>query len=203
MLPAVILAAGFSSRMGLDKALLQIPGGDWFLARLARTFASSGCSRLIAVAGPAGIDRIAAAAARDDLAIDLVLNPDPSRGQLSSLQEAIAVLDLGRTRGLLMCPVDLPLVTERTTRRVLDAWQQTGAPIVRPARGGRHGHPVLFDARVLPELIAADPSVGARAVVRAHGGEVCDVEVDDPGAFDDIDTPEDYRRVFGVAPRPQ
>jgi len=70
---------------------------------------------------------------------------------------------------------------------------------VRPARLGRHGHPVLFDARVLPELRAADLAAGARVVVRAHAAEACDVEVDDPGAFEDIDTPEDYFRVFGVA----
>jgi molybdenum cofactor cytidylyltransferase len=200
MIPAVILAAGFSTRMGRDKALLEIPGGGWFLARLARTFFSSGCTRVIAVAGPTAIDRIAAAAARDDLAIDLVLNPDPSRGQLSSLQAAIAAHDLRHARGLLMCPVDLPLVTEHTTRRLLDAWERTSAPIVRPARGERHGHPVLFDARVVPDLIAASPADGARAVVRAHRGEVCDVEVDDSGSFEDVDTPEDYRRMFGIAP---
>jgi CTP:molybdopterin cytidylyltransferase MocA len=57
---------------------------------------------------------------------------------------------------------------------------------------------VLFDARVLDELREADVSVGARAVVRAHAPEAHDVEVNDPGAFEDIDTPEDYRRVFGV-----
>ena len=81
---------------------------------------------------------------------------------------------------------------------MIGAWSRSGAPVVRPSRGGRHGHPVLFDARVLAELRAADLSAGARAVVRAHAAESLDVEVDDPGAFEDIDTPEDYRRVFGI-----
>jgi molybdenum cofactor cytidylyltransferase len=87
-------------------------------------------------------------------------------------------------------------------RQVLEAWARSGAPIVRPSWRGRHGHPVLFDARVLPALRAADVTAGARAIVRAHASEVCDVEIDDPGAYEDIDTPDDYRRVFGVDPGP-
>jgi molybdenum cofactor cytidylyltransferase len=198
MTPAVILAAGFSSRMGRDKALLAIPGGGWFLARLARTFLSAGCPEVITVVGPAAVDRIRDAAVRDGLPITLVLNPDPSRGQLSSLQEAMAALEPRAPRGLLMCPVDQPLVGEQTIRLVLEAWRRTGAPIVRPSHAGRRGHPVLFDARIHSELRAADPSAGARPVIRAHAGESSDVETDDAGAFEDIDTPEDYFRVFGV-----
>lgn len=195
--PAVILAAGFSSRMGRDKARLPIPGGGWFLSRLARTFLSAGCPEVMAVVGPLG-DEVHSAAARERLPIRFVVNPDPSRGQLSSLQEALAVLAGRAPRGLLMAPVDQPLIAADTVRRVVEEWSRSAAPIVRPSRAGRHGHPVLFDARVLDELRAADVSAGARAVVRAHAAEARDVEVEDPGAFEDIDTPEDYRRVFGV-----
>jgi molybdenum cofactor cytidylyltransferase len=97
-----------------------------------------------------------------------------------------------------MAPVDLPLVSPATVRAVVEAWERTGAPVVRPSYRGRHGHPVLFDARVFQELRAADLSAGARVVVRAHAAESCDVETDDIGALEDIDTPDDYFRVFGV-----
>jgi molybdenum cofactor cytidylyltransferase len=196
VIPAVILAAGFSSRMGRHKALLGLPGGGWFLSHLARTFLAAGCSQVIAVVGPAAMESVAAAAASDSLDVRIILNPDPARGQLSSLQAALSALEADRPRGVLACPVDQPLVTERTVRLVLDGWRRSRAPIVRPSRAGRHGHPVLFDARVLPELAAANASGGARSVVHAH--DTLDVEIDDPGAFEDIDTPEDYQRVFGV-----
>jgi molybdenum cofactor cytidylyltransferase len=194
----VILAAGFSTRMGRDKARLPIPGGGWFLSRLARTFLSAGCTEVLAVVGPLG-DEIHSAAARERLAVRFVVNPDPSRGQLSSLQEALAVLAGRAPQGLLVSPVDQPLIEVDTVRRVVEEWSRSAAPVVRPSCRGRHGHPVLFDARVLDELREADVSVGARAVVHAHATGAHDVEVEDPAAFEDIDTPEDYRRVFGVS----
>ena len=183
--------------MGRDKARLPIPGGGWFLSRLARTFLSAGCAEVVAVVGPLG-DEVHSAAARERLPLRFVVNPDPSRGQLSSLQEALAVLAGRAPLGLLVSPVDQPLVTADTVRRVMEEWWRSAAPIVRPLWQDRHGHPVLFDARVLDELRVADVSVGARAVVHRHAADAHDVEVDDPGAFEDIDTPEDYRRVFGV-----
>ena len=199
MIPAVILAAGLSSRMGRAKALLPVPGGDWFLSRLVRTFLSAGCSEVVAVVGEAE-EAIRSVANHERLRVHLVRNPDPSRGQLSSLHAALVWVAPDHPRGLMMAPVDLPLIAVPTVRAVIDAWVRTGAPIVRPSHGHRHGHPVLFDARVLPELLAADLSAGARPVVHAHRAEVCNVEIDDPGAYDDIDTPEDYRRVFGEEP---
>jgi CTP:molybdopterin cytidylyltransferase MocA len=193
---AIILTAGASSRMGRDKGLLPLPDGGTFLSRLTRSLLEGGCAEVVAVVGAAE-PAFRAAVERDRLPVRLVRNPDPSRGQLSSLHQALDDLAPRAPRAVMMAPVDLPLVTPETVRAVIEAWNRSGAPIVRPSRGGRHGHPVLFDARVLTELRAADLSVGARAVVRAHASESLDVEVDDAGAFEDIDTPEDYRRVFG------
>jgi molybdenum cofactor cytidylyltransferase len=196
MIAAVILAAGASSRMGRDKGLLRVPGGGTFLSRLVRSLREGGCTEVVAVVGAAE-DAFRAAVEREGVPVRLVRNPDPSRGQLSSLHEALDDLAPRVPRAIVMAPVDLPLVAPATVRAVIDAWERGGAPVVRPSQRGRHGHPVLFDARVLPELRAAGLSAGARVVVRAHAAESCDVEVDDPGAFEDIDTPEDYRRVFG------
>ena len=183
--------------MGRDKGLLPVPGGGTFLSRLAGSLLEGGCSEVVAVVG-VGEQAFRSAVERDRLPIRLVRNPDPSRGQLSSLHEALDTLAAPLPRAVVMAPVDLPLIAPSTVRAVIAAWAGSGAPVVRPSMGGRHGHPVLFDARVLTELRAADLSVGARAVVRAHAAESIDVAVDDPGAFEDIDTPEDYRRVFGI-----
>ena len=84
-----------------------------------------------------------------------------------------------------------------TVRAVLDGYRRTGAPLVRPEREGRHGHPVVFDRSLFDDLRRADPQRGAKPVVRAHAAEGLELPVGDDGAFEDVDTPEDYERAFG------
>jgi molybdenum cofactor cytidylyltransferase len=95
--------------------------------------------------------------------------------------------------------VDVPLVSAATVRAVLKRFRETGAPIVRPVRGDAHGHPVIVSSSLFGALRAADPAVGAKPVVRANASARGSVEIDDdPGAFLDIDTPEEYARVGEV-----
>ena len=82
-----------------------------------------------------------------------------------------------------------------TVRAVVERYLATRAPIVRPVRGDDHGHPVLIDRSLFDLLRHADPRVGAKDVVRAHASPLGDVEVDDDGAFIDIDTPVEYDKL--------
>jgi CTP:molybdopterin cytidylyltransferase MocA len=54
----------------------------------------------------------------------------------------------------------------------------------------------VFKRAAFDALRRADPSVGAKAVVHAMAVE--DVEIEDPGVVEDVDTPADYERLFGV-----
>lgn len=205
--PGLVLAGGRSSRMGRPKALLPA-GAETFVGRIVRTLHEGGVREVVVVAPSPGLaDRIRAALARHAPAPRVVVNPDPSRGQLSSLLVGLAAVDGApadprRIDALLVTLVDVPLVTAATVRALLDRYRRTGAPIVRPARpaGPGHGHPVLFGRALFAALRRADPAAGAKPVVRAHEARAEDVVVDDPGAFTDVDTPEDYRRAFGVPP---
>ena len=94
--------------------------------------------------------------------------------------------------------VDVPFVNADTVRAVIDRYHQTHAPIVRPVRGQEHGHPVLIDRSLFDAVRRAEPSGGAKLVVRAHASASGDVQVDDDGAFRDIDTVEEYERVLGA-----
>jgi len=180
--------------MGRPKPLLPLAGHETFLSRLVRVLREGGADEVVVVLGcEAGTVRAAIEAAR--LPVRVVENPRYADGQLSSLVAALGVVDRPGVTGVLVTLVDVPLVSAATVRAVLDAYRRTNAPIVRPARDGRHGHPVLFDRRVFGELRQADRSVGAKAVVRAHGPQVLDVPVEDEGAFLDIDTPEEYERL--------
>jgi CTP:molybdopterin cytidylyltransferase MocA len=192
MLPGVILAAGDSTRMGFPKALLLTRDGRPFVAAIAETFARAGLTGIFVVTGRDHA-RIADALSPETLPVtpQVVRNLDPSRGQLSSLLIGIDQLPADAP-AVVVTLVDVPLMTAETVRLVVSEWRRTGAPIVRPAIGERHGHPVVFDRRLFQELRQAPLGVGAKAVVRAHGAEIVNVQVTDTGCLVDVDTPADY-----------
>jgi molybdenum cofactor cytidylyltransferase len=202
MIPAIVLAAGRSSRMGRPKALLTIgPAGETFLQRILRVLDEAGVNETIVVVGPesplvAG-PGTAQAQAMPPLPTRVrpVVNPDPGRGQLSSVLEGLRLADRPGVTGVMVTLVDVPLVSAATIRALLAAHEARHARITRPVRGGRHGHPVIVDRSLFDDLRGADPSLGMKAVIHAHESSVVDVEVDDDGPFLDVDTPLDYERL--------
>jgi molybdenum cofactor cytidylyltransferase len=200
VIPAIVLAAGRSSRMGRPKATLPLGDGDTFLSRIVRTFEAAGVDEIVVVVGH-DADAIAASLAAMALRVRLVTNPDYDRGQLSSLVAGLAAVDRPEIAAALVTLVDVPLVTADTVRAVLQRYRETQAPIVRPTSGGSHGHPLLIDRSLFNALRDADPAVGAKPIVRAHVSAVGEIEIADQGAFTDIDTDEEYRRLVISRPR--
>ena len=193
MIPAIVLAAGKSTRMGRPKAMLPLDSGDTFLTRIVRTFASAVEDVVVVVGHDA--DAIVSSLTAPDLSARFVDNPDYEQGQLTSLIAGLRVIDRPGVVAALVTLVDVPLVSAATVRAVVDRYRQTHAPIVRPVRGGEHGHPVLIDRSLFDAIRHADPALGAKPVIRANVSTAGDVEVDDDGAFADADTPEDYERL--------
>lgn len=196
MIVGIVLAAGASSRMARPKALLPI-GTDTFVTRVVRTLAAAGLDDVVIVTGDQ-TEAVRSAVAEAGLRARTIENPRRAEGQLSSVLAGLAIADRPGVDAVLVHLVDIPLVRTATVAAVIDAFVATGAPIVRPVAGGRHGHPVLFARRVFDELRRADPSAGARTVVHAHAGDALDVAVDDDGACRDIDTPGDYTTLIGA-----
>jgi molybdenum cofactor cytidylyltransferase len=181
--------------MGRPKASLAIDDRDTFLTRIVRTFLEAGVPDVVVVVGH---DREAIRASFDGrgLAARFVENADYDRGQLSSLQAGLLAIDRPGVSAALVTLVDVPLFAAPTVRTVLDCYRTTGAAIVRPTSGTRHGHPFLIDRSLFGEVYAADDTSGAKPIVRAHASAAGDVAVDDEGAFVDIDTVADYSRVL-------
>ena len=188
---AVILAAGKSTRMGRSKALLPIGTGETFLARLVATFRAAGIDDVVVVAGHEA-SAIVDAVERGGADARVVVNEEYEAGQLTSVLAGLRAVASPRVAAALVTPVDVPLVAVSTVRALVDRYRETRAPIVRPVRGGHHGHPVLIDGALFEQLRALDPSQGANVVVRAHASAEGDVVVDDEGAFADVDTPAAY-----------
>lgn len=197
---AIVLAAGASARMGRPKAALPLgAAGETVLSTGVRALLSAGVPRVVIVAG-AHPGAIREAWPVPDPRVEIVDHAGWEAGQLSSLLAGLAALG-EPPDAVLVTLVDVPLVMPATIRAVVEAWRASRAPIVRPARGDEHGHPVLFDRALFDELARADLSTGAKPVVRAHAAATLNVQVQDEGAFADMDTPEDYERLRTLARR--
>jgi len=182
--------------MGRSKALLPVPDGRTFVRCLSEALWSGGVAEVL-VAGRPEDTALRTEVARLDLPVRFVENGDADRGPLMSILAGLLLADHPGVHGLLVTPVDLPLVTAATVSALLARFHSTKAPIVRAVHGGAHGHPVVFSRAVFGELRGADPALGAKAVVRAHADTLVNLEVPDPGVLTDIDTPDEYERVFG------
>ena len=196
MIRAIVLAAGASSRMGQAKAALPLgQTGETVVGRVVRTLLSGGVPDVTVVAG-AHIDAVRMAMPSHEPRARVIEHAGWQLGQLSSLHAGLDAIDGPLLEAALVTLVDVPLVLPSTVAAVIAEWRRSRAPIVRPASGDRHGHPVMFDRSVFEDLREADVNVGAKAVFAKHRLHIVNVEVNDPGAFEDIDTPEDYERAL-------
>lgn len=195
VIPGLVLAGGRSSRMGRAKATLPLGSGETFLTRIVRTFLDADVDDIVVVLGHEP-EPIVESFAASGLPARFVVNADYDRGQLASLVAGLGVIDRPGVAAALVTLVDVPLVSAATVRAVVARYRETGAPVVRPTSGARHGHPLLIDRSLFAELRAADPASGAKSIVRAHASVAGDLPIADEGSFLDVDTVEDYERLL-------
>ncbi|MCX6587291.1 MAG: nucleotidyltransferase family protein [Acidobacteria bacterium] len=173
-LTGVVLAAGASRRMGFPKTQL-LWHGETYLARLVRLFGE--CSEVVVVLR----EQVAVPGAR------VVVNPDPERGMLSSLQLGMAVAP----GPVLFTPVDFGHVRAATIRGLVAAYH--GQPVFNPRCDGRRGHPTLISQQTARALLAMAPTANPKDLLQTLPPAWFDC--DDPGILRDVDDPEAYRRV--------
>jgi molybdenum cofactor cytidylyltransferase len=192
---ALILAAGESSRMGQDKALLQYQGHP-FLEVIIGNLRQVGIDRILVVLGhhAAEIQQSSVLAHAE-----VVVNENYRLGQTSSLQAGLRALDLPATDGVLLCLVDHPAVQPEVIGRLLLARKESGAPVVVPVYRGRRGHPVFIARALFKELLALETSEGANSVIRNYRDSTYWLDVDQEGVLQDVDRPEDYQRLVATS----
>ena len=192
----IVLAAGQSTRMGQPKALLPCPpAGRTFVTQIIHVLREGGVDT-IAVIGRVNDPDLRREIAAAVPPVCYVENPSPELGQLSSVLAGVAFAEAQEAAGILVLPVDMPLIRPETVRAALGAFAAGDEPVLRATYQGGHGHPVIFGAAVFPALRRADPKAGARAVLHEDPSRVRNFEVDDPGVVRDFDWPTDYRGLF-------
>lgn len=123
-----------------------------------------------------------------------MVNPDPDRGQFSSLQIGLReVLNRGRDAAMITL-VDRPPANSATIQILRDAYAAAGSDAwaVVPEFSGKHGHPYVAGRELIEAFLQAAPTANARDIEHAHRQHIVYVPVDDPMVVLNINTPEEY-----------
>jgi molybdenum cofactor cytidylyltransferase len=187
----ILLAAGRGRRFdpsGARNKLLAPLASDEPVALASARAMLAVLPRVIAVVP---VDDGGVAAALRAAGCEVTHCADADHGMASSLVHALRH-SLPDAQGWIIALADMPCVAGATIA-ALRAAIEGGAAIAVPVHGDRRGNPVAFGSAHLDLLLALQGEHGARAIVKAH--PVTEVQVDDPGIFQDIDMPSDLDRV--------
>ena len=193
---ALLPAAGLSRRMGTQKLLLPFGDGT-VLEAVIGNLRAAGLTPILCVLSEATLQGLRPLG--EDVTV--LINPAPERGYASSLAIALDALGRAEPAALREGPFclmlgDLPTAQAHDMARLRLAFERrpAGYTALAPYREGRFGHPIFMEGLWRARLRAAAGDRGGRGILEAHEGEVLTVEGKD-GFFEDLDTPEDYRRV--------
>jgi molybdenum cofactor cytidylyltransferase len=183
----LILAAGFSRRMGKFKPLLSI-GGETITDHLISKFLSSEVEVYLVV-GYRGEELKATIKNRN---VTFVENPGYSHGMFTSVQAGARALMPGYEAFFVM-PVDIPLVRPSTIRRLLTASVEHPGKIVYPVFHMKRGHPPLIPMSLAPVIAEWRRDGSLRAVLSSSERLALEVSVPDENILLDINTTDDYK----------
>lgn len=188
---AILAAAGLSSRMGRPKPLLPWRGATLVESQI-RALLDGGADEVVVVLGSRA-DEIAPYA--ESAGGKVALNPDYESGRASSIRAGLGAISPDAAH-ILILGVDQPR-TAAIVASVVESHLSSDAPITSPRVGGRGGHPLIFSARLLPELRRiSERRQGLREVFERHRAEINAVRLNDPMARLDLNTPQAYERAY-------
>jgi molybdenum cofactor cytidylyltransferase len=181
---AIVPAAGKAERFGGGKLLAGVRG-EPLLNHTIRCLLDAGVERVVVVCAPgagfAGVPLLS------DPRVLTTVNPDPSRGMLSSIQSGLVA---ATGDPIVILPGDMPFVSSETVSTVCEACRRTGKIIV-PTHQGRRGHPIALPGRLRADLRAAPPAGDLSSILKSGVADRLEIDVADPGILRDVDVPGD------------
>ena len=193
MISAILLGAGQSKRMGVDK--LSLPWGRrTVIEHCFNTLLRSDVQELVVVLGirNQGIKDLF-----QGRKVKVVINPNSNKGMSTSIRRGIEALR-PRSGGILIALGDQPFVKRRTINVLIHAFDQREGGIIVPSFRGRRGHPVIFARKYKGELLNLEGDVGGISVIERHPEDVRVVSVKSMGVVRDVDTWQDYKHSLRV-----
>ena len=188
---AIILAAGLSSRMKVNKLLLPWRDGRPIVAHVVSKYVRAGIAPILVVTGR-DAEQINATLAH--LPVICRYNPDYKSGEiLSSLKTGLAAMPAEAVASFIQ-PADMPCIPPAMIPR-LGAQHQPGKNVA-PRHAGQRGHPMLLDRAFWGAMLDLPVDAMPRDVIQARRQHLRLIDTDDDGVVLDIDTHAAYERVL-------
>ncbi|HYE67726.1 MAG TPA: histidine phosphatase family protein [Anaerovoracaceae bacterium] len=197
----LILAAGYSSRMGAFKPLLPI-GDMTAVERISAALKQAGIHNII---GVTGFQREQLRAVFMSEGIAEAYNQDFEQGMFTSVKTGIRAVLNGRSTdtlslnliaGFLLMLVDCPLVPSEVIELILEKHRENPDAFIVPSYGGKNGHPLFIPAQYAEEILAYEGENGLKAIRNRHSEKLIRLEVDTEAVLLDMDTREGYEEVL-------
>jgi Fructose-2,6-bisphosphatase len=205
----LILAAGFSSRMGTFKPLLQIDDLT-AIEQVASTLKKAGIKKII---GVTGFQRERLTAIFDSAGIIEAYNPDFEQGMFTSIKAGLkkaselfapnadasgsdTACSSETPGGFFLMLVDCPLVPSEVFDRILRVHEENPEVFIVPCYRGKKGHPLFIPASYSDEILAHEGEGGLKAITNRHEDKLIRLETDTEAVVLDMDTPEGYREIL-------
>jgi molybdenum cofactor cytidylyltransferase len=187
MLPAILLAAGKSQRMGKLKQLMPF-GKSTILEQAIDNLLNSAVDETIVVLGHKAEEITETIATKP---VKIIVNPNYAEGMSTSIIAGLILVD-PRAQAVMLALGDQPLVNSQTINRLIEEFQSHDRGIAVPTYKGKRGHPVILAIKYKAELLELKSDIGAREIIKRHPDDVLEVTVDAEGVIADIDTEDDY-----------
>lgn len=203
MIAAIVPAAGRSERMGRPKLILPL-GATTVIGRVVASLRDGGAAPVVVVSPPRDAAGGAALIHEAEHAGAVVVVPDQRPVDMrASFELGLARLTEGPgVRSVLLAPADSPGITPGLVARVVRQAEAIPSAIVIPTYQGRRGHPIALPWKLAVQARALPHGAGLNALVALHESQIVTVDTAEPGALDDLDTPDDYERLLKARSTP-
>ena len=187
-LAAIVLAAGFSRRMGGENKLLKPLAGRPLIGHALENVGALGLGQLVVVLGRSS----EAVAPLLPPFATVARNARAGEGMGTSLAAGATMLDRSLA-GAFVVLGDMPFVARTDYEALASAFRSEGGEaICIPVHDGRRGHPVLFPAQHFPALARCEGDSGARHILADPSTRLREVENCSPGVLLDFDDPASF-----------
>lgn len=183
----IILASGFSNRMGANKLLMKI-NGEEIIRRVIKEIKKSNIRKIILVAREEAIINIG-----KEEGIIVVKNDDAHLGQSTSIILGVNSSDLD-TNFMFFCG-DQPFIDSNSINVLIDSSRKMIGKIIVPTVDSKTGSPVIFPSSFKSDLISLEGDIGGKKVIKNNKNIVEYIAINNKLFLEDIDTPEDYCRL--------